>query len=70
MADQVIQCPSSCTVTVVHEVNVPLLNLSLADAAALMTPITLVFCAAWGFRAVLRFINSPDNTSLERTTDD
>ena len=70
MADQVIQCSSSCTVTVVHEVNVPLLNLSLADAAALMTPITLVFCVAWGFRAVLRFINSPDNTSLERTTDD
>lgn len=66
MADQVIQCPSACTVTVVHEVNVPILNLSLEEASALMTPITLVFCAAWGFRALLRFINSPD----ERSSDD
>lgn len=66
MADQVIQCPSACTVTVVHEVNVPILNLSLEEASALMTPITLVFCVAWGFRVLLRFINSPD----ERSTDD
>lgn len=66
MADQVIQCPSACTVTVVHEVNVPILNLSLEEASALMTSITLVFCVAWGFRALLRFINSPD----ERSTDE
>lgn len=66
MADQVIQCPSACTVTVVHEVNVPILNLSIEEASALMTPITLVFCVAWGFRALLRFINSPD----ERSSDD
>lgn len=65
MADQVIQCPSACTVTVVHEVNVPILNLSLEEASALMTPITLVFCVAWGFRALLRFLNSPDERSID-----
>lgn len=67
MADQVIQCPSACTVTVVHEVNVPILNLSLEEASALMTPITLVFCVAWGFRVLLRFINSPDERSSDES---
>ena len=70
MADQVIQCPSSCTVTVVHEVNLPILNLTFEQATCLMTAITLVFCVAWGFRALLRFINSPDNITTERTSDD
>ena len=41
-----------------HEFNNPLLNLSLDDAAALMPSITLVFCLAWGIRAMLRLINS------------
>lgn len=70
MAEQVIHCPSTCTVTVVHEVAVPLLNLSIEDAASLMTPITIVLCVAWGFRVLLRFIYSPDNTSIERSQDD
>lgn len=69
MAEQVIHCPSACTVTVVHEVNIPILNLSLDQASQLMVPITLVFCAAWGFRALQRFVNTPDNTS-ERSSDD
>lgn len=60
MTNQVISCPDSCTITVVHEFNNPLLNLSVEDAGLLMVPITLVFCVAWGFRAMLRFINSPD----------
>lgn len=64
--EQVIQCSTACTVTVVHEVNLPLLNMSLDEARALMGPITLVFCVAWGIRALLRLINSPD----ERTVDD
>lgn len=70
MSEQVIHCPQSCTVTVVHDVNLPLLNLSVADASALMGPITLVFCVAWGFRALLRFVNSRDSTHLEGSKDD
>lgn len=69
-AEQVIHCPQACTVTVVHGVNLPLLNLSVADASALMGPITLVFCVAWGVRALLRVVNSPDSTALERSKDD
>lgn len=70
MAEQIIQCTSACTVTVVHDVNLPLLNLTLDQAAVLMIPITLVFCVAWGFRATLRFINSPDNSTSERAISD
>jgi len=58
MTDQVIYCPDSCTVTVVHEFNNPLLNLSIQDAGLLMVPITLVFCVAWGIRAMLRVVNT------------
>ncbi len=57
---QIIHCPTQCTITLVHEFNNPLLNLSLDDAAALIPSITLVFCLAWGIRTLLRFINSRD----------
>lgn len=60
MTEQVIQCPSQCTVTVVHSFHSPLLNLSLEDAGLLIGPITLVFCVAWGIRALLRVVNSPE----------
>lgn len=66
MAEQVIQCTSACTVTVVHEFNLPLLNMSLDEASALAVAITLVFSAAWGVRALLRLNNSPD--VLERSS--
>lgn len=58
MTAQVIQCPAQCTITVVHEFNLPLLNLSIEDAGLLMVPITLVFSVAWGIRALLRVVNT------------
>ncbi len=70
MPEQVISCASACTVTVVHEFALPVLNMSIADASALMGPITLVFCVAWGIRALLRVVNSPEVSSIERSQDD
>lgn len=60
MTSQVIQCPSQCTITVVHELNSPFLNMSIEDASLLIGPITLVFCVAWGIRALLRVVNTPE----------
>lgn len=53
----VIECPSACTVTVVHDLSIPLLQLSPAEAALISTPILVLWSIAWGVRQVIRLIN-------------
>ncbi len=60
MADPtVIQCSSSCTVTVVHELAIPALNLSVEEAQQIALPILVVWATAWAIRQVIRLIDSP-----------
>ncbi|MFS2207178.1 hypothetical protein [Variovorax sp. Varisp36] len=60
MADStVIECASACTVTVVHEFALPLLNLSVEDAVSITWHIAAVWVVAWVFRQVFRLINPP-----------
>jgi hypothetical protein len=59
MADPtVIDCAAACTVTVVHEFSLPLLNLSVADAVTITWQICVVWAAAWGIRQVAQMLNS------------
>lgn len=58
MAEQIIQCSSECTVTVLLQS--PWAALTIADAAQIGTSIVVVWAIAWGFRQVYRFIISPD----------
>uniref|UniRef100_UPI0010526A5A hypothetical protein n=1 Tax=unclassified Variovorax TaxID=663243 RepID=UPI0010526A5A len=59
MADPtVIQCSSACTVTVVHELHIPVLDLSIEDAQHVGGAIVLVWALGYCFRLVARQIQS------------
>lgn len=60
MAEQTIQCTSACTVTVQHEITLPLLDLSPEEGAAISSAILLVWAVAWGFRALIQTIKTSD----------
>lgn len=60
MPEQVIQCASACTVTVQHEISLPVLDLSPAEAAQISGAILLVWALAWGFRALIQTLKFTD----------
>jgi hypothetical protein len=54
MADpQVIQCASACTVTVVHELTFPLLEITHEQGEQIALAIVSVWAVAWGIRQVI-----------------
>lgn len=58
MADpQIISCDGTCTVTIVHELALPVLNLSTGDAAAISSAVLLVWVVGWAFRALIRTLS-------------
>lgn len=67
MADpQIIQCATDCTVTVVHELALPVLDLSMADAASISSAILLVWVVGYAFRMFIRALNvDGDSNSSE-----
>lgn len=60
MAEQTIQCTGTCTVTVVHEISLPVLDLSPAEAAQISSAILLVWAVGYGFRALIQALKSTD----------
>ena len=59
MADpQIIQCASDCTVTVVHELSLPLLSLSPAEGAQIAGAVAAIWTLAWGFRVLIQMVRS------------
>lgn len=61
MADPtVIECPATCTVTVVHELSLPPLQLDAADGAAISSAILLVWGVGWGFRVLIQTLKHTD----------
>lgn len=54
MADPtVIQCASACTVTVVHELTFPLLEITPEQGEQIALVIAGVWAVAWGIRQVI-----------------
>lgn len=61
-----INCPSECTVTLVHEFSLPVLNLSTVEAAQIASAILAVWGVAWAFRMLIRALKTSDgNPSSE-----
>ena len=60
MPEQTIQCAAACTVTVQHEITLPLLDLSPEEGAAISSAILLVWAVAWAFRALIQTIKTSD----------
>lgn len=65
MADPVvIDCPSTCTVTVVHELSLPPLQLTAAEGAAIASAILAVWAVAWAFRMLIQTVKTSDGNQL------
>lgn len=58
-----INCPSTCTVTVVHELSLPPLQLTPAEGAQIASAILAVWAVGWGFRTLIRHLKSSDGYS-------
>lgn len=66
MADPItIDCSSACTVTVVHELSIPPLQLDVDGAAQVAAAILLVWAAGWVFRIFVRAIRDTDGNTVE-----
>ena len=66
MADPVvIDCPSTCTVTVVHELSLPPLQLTAEEGAAISSAILLVWATAWAFRVLIRMLKNSDGNPTQ-----
>jgi len=64
-SSQIIECTSACTVTVVHEISLPIFNLSLSEGAAISSAVLLVWAVGWGFRAVIQALRTDGNSTNE-----
>lgn len=60
MPEQTIQCTSACTVTVQHEITLPVLNLSPEEGAQIASAILAVWAVAWAFRVLIQAMKSSD----------
>jgi hypothetical protein len=60
MPEQTIQCAAACTVTVQHEITLPVLDLSPQEGAVISSAILLVWAVAWAFRVLIQTIKSSD----------
>ena len=67
MADPVtIECTGgSCTVTVVHELSLPPLQLTPAEGAQIAIAIVAIWAVGFGFRALIRTLNIDGNQPEE-----
>lgn len=58
-----VTCAGACTVTHVITLNVPLLSMDAADGARISGAILLVWAVAFGFRMLIRTLNSSDGAT-------
>lgn len=55
-----VNCTSACTVTVVHELSIPPLQLRADEGAQVAGAILLVWAAGFGIRMLARTLNAGD----------
>ena len=58
MADPIaINCSGACTVTVVHELSIPPLQLDAAEGAAIAGAVLAIWAIGWAFRMLIQTLN-------------
>jgi hypothetical protein len=61
----VIECATACTVTVVHEISIPVLNLSLEEGAGIAGAVLAVWAVGYAFRAFGQAIFGGNSSTKE-----
>lgn len=65
MPESVIECASACTVTVIHELSLPPLQLELAEGAAIAGAVLAVWAVGWAIRMLIRALSTGDSPQQE-----
>ena len=66
MADPIaINCSSACTVTVVHELSLPPLQLDAAEGAQIAGAVLAIWAIGWAFRMLIQALNIDGKTNSE-----
>lgn len=65
MPEQIIECATACTVTVIHELSLPPLQLDAAGGAAIASAILAIWAIGWGFRVLIQVLKNTDGNSTE-----
>jgi len=60
-----IECTSACTVTVVHELSLPPLQLTAEEGAAIAGAVLAVWAVGFGFRALVQTLRNSDGSTNE-----
>lgn len=63
MAETVIDCASTCTITVVHELSLPPLQLDAAEGAQIAGAVLAVWAVGWAFRMLIKALSTGENPS-------
>ena len=70
MADPVsIVCDGACTVTVVHELSLPPLQLTPAEGAVIAGAVLAVWAVGFGVRLVIQTLRNSDGNSINSQED-
>jgi len=62
---QVIECTGSCTVTIVHEISLPVFDITPEEGALIGSAVLLVWAVGWAFRAVIQALRIDGNSTKE-----
>ncbi len=63
-----IQCSAACTVTLVHQFDLPLFQLSVQEAQQLALAILACWAVAWGIRQVARLLRDTGSDDVQKET--
>lgn len=68
MADPtVVECSSACTVAVVHEFNLPVLDLTPEQGAQISGAILWVWAIGWCIRQLVKLVQTSDASSSKES---
>jgi len=65
MPAHVIECVAACTVTVQHEISLPLLSLTTEEASLIAVAVSAVWAVGFGIRMLIQTLKSSDSSSTE-----
>lgn len=68
MNENAITCVSDCLVVVRHEFALPILNLSMVEAAEISSAILLVWAVGFGIRVLIQTLKNSDGNNPDKET--
>lgn len=65
MTPAVIECSNACTITVVHELSLPVLQLDAAEGALIASAILAIWAVGWGVRVLIQTLRHTDGNPTQ-----